>query len=48
MRKMRKDTGLGSLSRSSSVDRLQECLHECLPVVAGDSALFKSHYRFVP
>ena len=47
VRKMSKDTGLCRLGmgRSSSVERLQECLQECLPVVAGDSALFKSHYR---
>ncbi len=45
VRKMTRDTGLCSLSRSSSVERLQDCLQECLPVLAGDTALFKSHYR---
>ena len=45
VRKMTRDTGLCSLSRSSSVERLQDCLQECLPVLAGDTALCKSHYR---
>jgi hypothetical protein len=45
VRKMKRDTGLCGIGRSSSMDRLQECLDECLPVVAGDSMLFKSHYR---
>ena len=46
VRKMKMDTGFYcGLSKSSSMDRLQECMMECVPLVAGDSALFNSHYR---